>query len=118
MTLGDKILKLRKQKGWSQDKLGDKIGVYGRRVSLYENNKSTPSAETLQKIADVFGVSLDYLLSDSPKNLSSIPLKDPSLLPYIEELDQLDEEDKKTVKSMIDALGMRKKVKEMALDKK
>jgi transcriptional regulator with XRE-family HTH domain len=118
MTLGEKILKLRKEKGWSQDKLGDKIGVYGRRVSLYENDKSTPSAETLQKLADIFEVSLDYLLSDSPKNITGIPIKDPSLIPYFEELDQLDEDDKKTIKSMIEALAMRKKVKEMAGEKK
>lgn len=104
MTLGEKILHLRKQKQWSQDFLGDKIGVYGRRVSLYENGKSVPSTETLQKIADTFGVSIDYLLSETPRNVNEIHINDKSLLPYIEKLDQLDEAEKNLVKSMIETL--------------
>ncbi len=109
MTLGEKILYLRKQNNWSQDFLGDKIGVYGRRVSLYENDKSIPSTETLQKIANVFGVSLDYLLADKPRNTNMIPIKDKSLLPYIEKLDQLDEDEKNLVKSTIETLANKKK---------
>jgi transcriptional regulator with XRE-family HTH domain len=68
MTLSEKILHLRKQNKWSQDYLGEQIGVYGRRISLYENGKSIPSTETLQKIAEVFEVSIDYLLNNESKN--------------------------------------------------
>lgn len=108
MTLGEKILFLRTQKNWSQDFLGTKIGVYGRRVSLYENGKSKPSTKTLQKIAEVFDVSMDYLISETPKNSNEIHLNDNSLLPYIEKLDRLDEEEKNLVKSLIEKLGNKK----------
>lgn len=105
MTLGEKILFLRKQKKWSQDFLGEKIGVYGRRVSLYENGKSIPSTETLQKIAEVFGVSMDYLVSETPKNVNEINLNDKSLLPYIDKMDQLGDDEKNLVKSLIEKLA-------------
>ena len=105
MTFGQKLIKLRNQKGWSQDALGAKIGVHGRRVSLYENDKSSPSLETLRKIAEVFEVSYDYLLTDSSDNRSSVFIRDKSLIPLIMELEQLNETDKQTVKTLIEALA-------------
>jgi transcriptional regulator with XRE-family HTH domain len=107
LTLGQKIVKLRNQKGWSQDVFGEKIGVHGRRVSLYENDKSNPSLETLIQIAKAFEVSFDYLLADSLDNHSNVFVNDKSLMPFIVEFDHLNEEDKKTVKSMIEAIARR-----------
>lgn len=85
--------------------IGCSLFFHGRRVSLYENDKSSPSLETLRKIAEVFEVSYDYLLTDSTNNRSSVYISDKSLIPLIMELEQLNETDKKTVKTLIEALG-------------
>lgn len=108
MTLGQKIVQLRNQKGWSQDVFGEKIGVHGRRVSLYENDKSNPSLETLIRIAEVFDVSFDYLLTDSLENHSNILINDKSIIPFIIEFDHFTNDDKKTIKAMIEAIAMKK----------
>ena len=61
---GEKVKKLRKDAGWSQDQLGEKIGIHGRHVGKYETGRALPGSETILKIAEVFNVSIDYLLRD------------------------------------------------------
>ena len=57
-----KLRELRKEKGISLKKLGAYIGVSESTMSLYENGKRQPDNETLLKLADFFGVTVDYLL--------------------------------------------------------
>lgn len=61
-TLGHRIKTLRNEKGMTQEKLGEILNVGKSTISQYENNVNTPDTQTLQKLADFFGCSLDYLL--------------------------------------------------------
>jgi transcriptional regulator with XRE-family HTH domain len=61
-VLGERIKKLRKQRKITQEELGKKVNVTKVSISGYENGNRTPDTETLQKIADYFGVTTDYLL--------------------------------------------------------
>ena len=58
----EKLKELRKSKGISLKELGNVIGVAESTMSLYENGKREPDYETLLKIAEYFGVTVDYLL--------------------------------------------------------
>ncbi len=60
--LGKKIKFLRNEQGITQDQLADYINVSRQSVWGYENNSVEPSLNVLVKIADIFNVSLDYLL--------------------------------------------------------
>lgn len=63
MTFGEKIKKLRIEKGITQEKLGQIIGVSDRVIGYYEADNRFPKDDILlTKIADYFNVSLDYLL--------------------------------------------------------
>lgn len=63
----NKIRELRKAKKISMKELGQAIGGYAEStISLYENNKRQPDQATLIKIADFFGVSVDYVLGREP----------------------------------------------------
>lgn len=62
MGLGERVRQLRKEAGWSQAELGDKIGTDSQRVSRYENGRITPSLDAVVRIAEAFNVSLDHLL--------------------------------------------------------
>ena len=72
MTFGERLKLLRKEKDISQEDLGIKIGVARTSVANYETNRNYPTSEVLEKISDVFNVSIDYLLGKSnvrnPKN--------------------------------------------------
>ena len=61
MTLGEKIYKLRKQHGLSQEQLASKLGVSRQTVSKWEMGTS-PDLDNVVKIADFFACSLDYLM--------------------------------------------------------
>ncbi|AMQ19634.1 helix-turn-helix domain-containing protein [Geobacillus sp. JS12] len=66
--LGDRLRKLRQEKKLTQEELGKKINVTKVSISGYENGNRTPDTETLQKLADFFNVTTDYLLgrTDDP----------------------------------------------------
>ena len=64
MALQEKIYKLRKNRGMSQEELAEKVGVTRQAVSKWEMGTSVPELETLVALAKCFGVTTDYLLSE------------------------------------------------------
>lgn len=65
MRMGEKIKLLRKQKGLTQQELGDKLGVKLQTISKYENGVVVNiKMETLEKMAKLFDVSPSDLLDD------------------------------------------------------
>lgn len=64
MTIGEKILNMRKARGWSQEDLAERVGVSRQAVSRWEADSAKPDADRIIAICDLFGVSADYLLRD------------------------------------------------------
>ena len=62
MTLAEKIQKLRKENGLSQDQLALELGVSRQSVSKWELGDSMPDIDKILQLADYFQVSTDYLL--------------------------------------------------------
>ncbi|WAM36578.1 helix-turn-helix domain-containing protein [Caldicellulosiruptor acetigenus] len=58
----NRIRELRLERGLSQEELGKVLNVSGRTIGHYENGSREPSPEALNKLADFFGVTIDYLL--------------------------------------------------------
>ena len=65
--IGDTISQLRKEKGWTQAELANKLQVSDKAVSKCESNKGEPSIEFLPILAQLFDVSLDYLMTGKEK---------------------------------------------------
>lgn len=65
MILADKIIYLRKKKGWSQEELADRLDVTRQSVSKWESAQSTPDLDKVLKLAEIFEVTTDYLLKDN-----------------------------------------------------
>ena len=64
MILADKIIRLRKKNGWSQEDLADKMNVSRQAVSKWEGAQTIPDLEKILQLSILFGVSTDYLLKD------------------------------------------------------
>ena len=64
MILADKIINERKKNGWSQEELADMLDVSRQSVSKWEGAQSVPDLQKILKLAEIFGVSTDYLLKD------------------------------------------------------
>ena len=58
------IANLRKEKNWSQTDLANQSSVSREMISKYERGIAIPSVDAAKKIADAFGVSLDYLVGE------------------------------------------------------
>lgn len=63
MTLGERIRAHRKRAGLSQEQLAEQIGVSRQAVTKWESGKSTPGTGHLFRLAEVFGTTVDLLLS-------------------------------------------------------
>lgn len=64
MILADKIIRLRKKNGWSQEELAEKMNVSRQSVSKWEAAQTTPDLEKILQLSNLFGVTTDYLLKD------------------------------------------------------
>lgn len=62
MSLGEKIRHLREEHNMTQDDLSHLLNIPKSNISKYENDRSNPGGDAIKKIAETFGVSLDYLL--------------------------------------------------------
>ena len=64
MIFADKLIRLRKKSGWSQEELAEQMGVSRQSISKWEGAQSIPDLEKIIKLAKLFSVSTDYLLLD------------------------------------------------------
>ncbi len=64
MILAEKIIRLRKEQGWSQEELAMRLGVTRQSVSKWESMSSLPDLDRIVAMSKLFGVSTDYLLKD------------------------------------------------------
>ena len=64
MELGTKIMNMRKEKKLTQETLGELMNVSYMTIRRWENKKSKPSLDQLHRLAEIFHVSMEYLIND------------------------------------------------------
>lgn len=62
-SIGKTIAALRKSKGWTQAELAEKLNVSDKAVSKWENEAGLPEISQLPAMANLFGVTIDYLMT-------------------------------------------------------
>lgn len=97
MDFGKNIAAARKRKGMSQKELADKVGIIYVTIGRYERGEIKPSIDVAKKIADALDVSLDYLVG------STATLMDKALVQTVLDIQNLPEEKKKVVMTLLDA---------------
>lgn len=63
-SFGQRISRMRKAKGLTQEELGEKVNISSQAVSKWENDISSPDISILVKLANILGVTLDELLGN------------------------------------------------------
>ena len=117
MTLGNRLRALREKRKLTQKELAEKLNIPNQNISNYERDFRQPDYETLQMLADFFGVTTDYLLGRSGK-LPQLTKKDEKdiakkMESILEEMDSdtalafdgepMDEETKELVRAAIES---------------
>lgn len=108
MDFHERLKELREEKGLTQKKLGNAIGVSPRVIGYYESMRFPNDETVLRKIADFFNVSVDYLVCKTDvRNGEEGPL---SLEEYVKQADELtlygdavSEKDKKAILAALKA---------------
>ena len=70
-TIGEIISSLRKEKGMTQSDLAKKMNVTDKAVSKWERNLSCPDVNTIPKLAEILGISVEELLNAQKKEVSN-----------------------------------------------
>ncbi|NHN29408.1 helix-turn-helix domain-containing protein [Paenibacillus agricola] len=88
MKYGHRIAGLRDEKHLTQEELAHKVGITRSALSHYENNRREPDYETIQKIADFFHVSVDYLMG---RDEAPSQTPDPNASEFVSQLELSDQ---------------------------
>ena len=80
MIFADKLIRLRKKSGWSQEELAEQMGVTRQSVSKWEGAQSIPDLEKMIKLSELFGVSTDFLLKDEFEEPNGVKPAEDSIL--------------------------------------
>jgi transcriptional regulator with XRE-family HTH domain len=108
-TFGRKVLELRKARGWKQEELGKKLETSGVVVGRYERGEMMPSIKVAKKMADVFGVTLDYLVGEQ-ETLGLLTQRE--MVERWSTLDGLTPEDRNRILYVVDSLIREAKTRE------
>lgn len=73
MSLAEKLVTLRKQKGLTQMDLAELLNVSRQAISRWEVGVAVPSIDNLRFLGDLYGVQIDYLLNDDAEYDSNAP---------------------------------------------
>ena len=86
--LGARIAGLRREAGFSQAELADRLGISASAVGMYEQGRREPAVDMLVAMAEVFGVTTDYLLTGKPQTENEAHLAQRTVMQELLEVEQ------------------------------
>jgi transcriptional regulator with XRE-family HTH domain len=110
----ERLRRLRKEKGYTQEELGKLADVHNVNLSRYERGLSNPSAVVLKRLAEALGVSVGHLVEGDPNEVPLSRLQDPELRQHIEEIERLPEKERLVIKDFLEAFLFRHRVRGLA----
>jgi transcriptional regulator with XRE-family HTH domain len=110
MGLAGILARLRNERGLVIQQVAERVGVSIPYISLMEQGKRTPSREVLKRLAQFYGVSIDYLLSEPGE--TTVNFADPRLEAITRGWERITEQDKamlaEIVKRFVDSVDKEK----------
>lgn len=89
MSIGIRIANLRKERRWTQLQTSTLLGISRAALSHYEKNRREPDSETLTRFADLYKVSIDYLVGRTSLSQHTITN---DIRAFVDQLELADEE--------------------------
>src|SRR5574341_1036493 len=109
MTFAEKLVKLRKEKGLTQQQLARHVGVHTQQMGRYERGTSDPPIEVIKKMALTLGVSADELLFEEADGVAHRTIRDKELLDQFAQVATRPTEDRLAAKIVLGSLILKKK---------
>jgi transcriptional regulator with XRE-family HTH domain len=112
MNLADNIKTIREEKGFKQIEVADYIGVDKSGYSKIEKGLRALTIEELQKMSQLFNLSTDQIINYDGKVPKEIVIEDKTVVEQMRLIQQLEDEDRKTIFHLIDKMLTNKKFKD------
>ena len=107
-AFGERVKQLRKEKGWTQKELGNKIGVTYAQLNKYEGGTNAPPLDKLQALASALETSIDYLVTGDLTE--DMPIHNTRLIQRFQELESFNSDDQEMVIKLIDAMIAKQRI--------
>jgi transcriptional regulator with XRE-family HTH domain len=107
-AFGSRVKGMRKNRHWTQKELANRVDVRFQLLNKYEGGQHIPPADTLIRLAKALDTTVDYLLTGDP--MKDEPLANANLYRRFQTLEALNDEDRNTVISVIDAIIAKRQV--------
>jgi transcriptional regulator with XRE-family HTH domain len=108
MTFGKRFTEMRKRRGLTQQQLCELVNVHISQLRNYENDRSQPTLEVIRKMALALDVTADELVFDPTERMPLVT--DKELVKQWEQIEDLPEEDRKTLKVIVEGLLLRRQI--------
>lgn len=106
-SFGKKLREARETVGFSQKELASKIGSVHTVIGRYERDEMKPSIDVVKRLAEELGTTVGYLIGEAKE---AKLLKDPIMLQRFQEINELEEADKKCIYTFLDAFLAKNKM--------
>lgn len=118
MPFAEKLSRMRKEKGLTQEAMAKKVGVGIAQMRRYEGGKSSPTLEVIKNMARALGVSSDELIFDEGEGVASARIMDRRLLEQFEMLARMKPHDKEAVMTILESMIIKNRLEEIMPSKK
>ncbi len=115
-NIGKRIRSRRQELGLSQAELGLKLGIHQKQISSYERGVNLPSSEVMIRLAEVLGVSLDYLAYSKEDTFPTPPHEPPydnELTQRFKALQELTAEERGLAFQVLDLIILKHRMKQL-----
>jgi transcriptional regulator with XRE-family HTH domain len=113
MPFAEKLTKLRKDKGFTQQELAQRARIGIAQIRRYEKGNSSPTLEVIKNIAKTLSVSADELIFDEGEGIVASKIKDRELLEQFEQISMLTPQDKEALKTVIESMIIKSKLQQI-----
>jgi transcriptional regulator with XRE-family HTH domain len=113
MPFAEKLAKLRKDKGFTQQELAQRAGIGIAQMRRYEKGNSSPTLEVIKNIAKTLAVTTDELIFDEGEGIVPSKIQDKELLEQFEQISTLTPQDKEALKTIIESMIIKSKLQQI-----
>lgn len=113
MPFAEKLSKMRKEKGFTQQEMAEKAGVGIAQLRRYEGGKSSPTLEVIKNISKTLGVTTDELIFDKHEGVANNKIMDRQLLEQFEVVSAMKQHEKDVIKTILESMILKNRLEEI-----
>lgn len=113
MPFAEKLSKMRKERGLTQQEMAQKAGVGIAQLRRYEGGKSSPTLEVIKNISKTLGVTTDELIFDENESIAANKIIDRQLLEQFEVVSEMNRHEKDTIKTILESMILKNRLEEI-----